>query len=266
MRVRLLPFGVLKDDVSAAVWELPSGATVGDLLGALGDSLRAQPAASALLQRIAVSVNAEYAQASQVLREGDEVGLLPPVSGGSGRESSCNSSREASSEASPVVTYLTREPIPAGELIAAAKQGSDGAVAVFDGIVRDNTRGRRTLFLDYEAYEEMAAKQMAELGAGAIERFAVRGITLVHRLGRLQIGETSVLIVVASAHRGAAFEASRWLIDTLKKTVPIWKKETFVDGTVWADGEPFPPEFAAVSAVSAGSAGTALAGAAEREP
>jgi len=133
--------------------------------------------------------------------------------------------------------------------VAAAKQGSDGAVVVFDGIVRDNTRGRRTLYLDYEAYEEMAAKQMAELAAQAVERFGVRGVTLVHRLGRLAIGETSVLIVVASAHRGAAFDACRWLIDTLKKTVPVWKKETFVDGAVWADGEPFPPELVAGAGV-----------------
>ena len=129
--------------------------------------------------------------------------------------------------------------------VAAMKSGPDGAVCVFDGIVRDNTRGRKTLHLDYEAYEAMAEKQMAELAAQAIERYGVRGVTLVHRLGRLEIGETSVLIVVASAHRGAAFEACRWVIDTLKKTVPIWKKETFVDGAVWADGEPFPAELTA---------------------
>jgi len=127
---------------------------------------------------------------------------------------------------------------------------------VFDGIVRDNTKGRPTLYLDYEAYEEMAQCQLAELAAQALDRFAVRGVTMVHRLGRLAIGETSVLIVVASAHRGAAFDACRWLIDTLKKTVPIWKKETFVDGAVWADGEPFPAELAvdAASTVTSGSA------------
>jgi molybdopterin synthase catalytic subunit len=111
---------------------------------------------------------------------------------------------------------------------------------VFDGIVRNHTRGRKTLFLDYEAYEEMADKQMRELAAEALERFGVRQVSIVHRLGRLNVGETSVLIVVASAHRAEAFEACRWLIDTLKKTVPIWKKETFVDGAVWAPGEPFP--------------------------
>jgi len=125
--------------------------------------------------------------------------------------------------------------------VAAAKQGEDGAVVVFDGIVRNNSRGRQTLHLDYEAYEDMADKQMNELGREALSRFGVRQVIIVHRLGRLVVGETSVLIVVASAHRAQAFEACRWLIDTLKKTVPIWKKETFVDGSVWAAGEPFPP-------------------------
>ena len=229
----MLAFGVLKDEFSEAALELPPRATVGDLLDVLGERLRHRPAAAQLLPRIAVSVNAEYAGAGQILSEGDEVGLLPPVSGGT-QES-----------VGQIVTFLTREAIPAETLVTAAKQGSDGAVVVFDGIVRDNTRGRRTLHLDYEAYEAMAEKQMAELAAQAIERYGVRGVTLVHRLGRLEIGETSVLIVVASAHRGAAFEACRWVIDTLKKTVPIWKKETFVDGAVWADGEPFPAELTA---------------------
>ena len=233
MRVQLLPFGVLKDCMSEAPLELPAETSVGDLLALLGEGLQAQPTIAQLLGQIAVSVNAEYAQPGRILQEGDLVGLLPPVSGGSAELSS------------PARTYLTRGAISADELIAAAKQGSDGAVVVFDGIVRDNTRGRRTLYLDYEAYEEMAERQIAELAGQAVERFGVRGVTLVHRLGRLEIGETSVLIVVASAHRGAAFEACRWLIDTLKKTVPIWKKETFADGAVWADGEPFPPELIA---------------------
>jgi MoaE-MoaD fusion protein len=248
MRVHLLPFGVLKDVVSLAPLELPEQATVSDLLTVLGEKLRDQPIAAQLLPRIAVSVNAEYARPGQTLRDGDEVGLLPPVSGGTG------------GAASQVVTYLTRDVIPADELVAAIKQGSDGAVAVFDGIVRDNSRGRKTLYLDYESYEEMAARQIAELASQAIERFAVRGVTVVHRLGRLQIGETSVLIIVASAHRGAAFDACRWLIDTLKTTVPIWKKEMFVDGAVWADGEPFPPELAAAPAIEP------VAGPPERTP
>jgi molybdopterin synthase catalytic subunit len=143
-----------------------------------------------------------------------------------------------------VVTAITRSPIEAEQLIAAAKSHSDGAVVVFDGIVRNQTHSRQTLHLDYEAYEEMAAKQMRELAREAQTRFGVRRVTMIHRLGRLEVGETSVLIVVASAHRAQAFEACRWLIDTLKKTVPIWKKETFVDGAVWAAGEPFPDNLA----------------------
>src|SRR5246127_5445984 len=135
---------------------------------------------------------------------------------------------------------ITDAVIPAAEIVAGIKAGSDGAVCVFDGIVRDNTRGRKTLYLDYEAYREMALEQMRALAGEAVAKFGVRDVALVHRLGKLGVGETSVLVVVASAHRGAAFDACRWLIDTLKKTVPIWKKEHFVDGAVWADGEPFP--------------------------
>jgi molybdopterin synthase catalytic subunit len=137
---------------------------------------------------------------------------------------------------------ITDAMIPAAEIAAEMKAGADGAVCVFDGIVRDNTRGRKTLYLDYEAYREMALEQMRGLAGEAVTRFGVRDVALVHRLGRLVVGETSVLVVVASAHRGAAFDACRWLIDTLKKTVPIWKKEQFLDGAVWADGEAFPSD------------------------
>jgi len=137
---------------------------------------------------------------------------------------------------------ITDAVIPTAEIVAGIKAGRDGAVCVFDGIVRDNSRGRKTLHLDYEAYREMALEQMRGLAGEAVTKFGVRDVALVHRLGRLGVGETSVLVVVASAHRGAAFDACRWLIDTLKKTVPIWKKEQFVDGAVWADGEAFPEE------------------------
>ena len=220
MQVRVLAFGVLKDAMGGAEvsLELRDGATVGDLLTEVA---RNYP--KARLQGIAVGVNAEYASAGQVLKANDEVGLLPPVSGGA-----------------VDVIALTRDVIDAAPLIAAAKRGEDGAVVVFDGIVRGNSRGRKTVHLDYEAYEEMAVKQMGELAAQAREKFGVRHVTVVHRLGRLLVGESSVLIVVSSAHRGQAFDACRWIIDTLKKTVPVWKKETFVDGAVWADGEPFP--------------------------
>ena len=151
--------------------------------------------------------------------------------------------RSAEARLSPVIA-LVREPIDADSLVATLKQGEDGAVVVFDGIVRNNTRGRKTLYLVYEAYEEMALRQMQTLAAEALAKHGVREVTLVHRLGQLEVGETSVLIAVASAHRGQAFEACRWLIDTLKKTVPIWKKEHFEDGAVWADGEPFPEDLA----------------------
>jgi molybdopterin synthase catalytic subunit len=137
---------------------------------------------------------------------------------------------------------IVREPIETTKVLARIKRPDDGAAIVFEGVVRNNTRGRQTLYLDYEAYEEMALKQMEDLAAEALGQFQVREVAILHRLGRLEIGETSVLIVVASAHRGAAYEASRWLIDTLKRKVPIWKKEHFVDGAVWADGEPFPED------------------------
>jgi molybdopterin synthase catalytic subunit len=155
---------------------------------------------------------------------------------------------------------ITDGVIPAAEIVAGIKTGSDGAVCVFDGIVRDNSRGRKTLHLDYEAYREMALEQMRALAGEAVVKFGVRDVTLVHRLGRLLVGETSVLVVVASAHRGAAFDACRWLIDTLKKTVPIWKKEQFVDGAIWADGEAFPSDIgvqgrAEVETRSAGGSG-----------
>jgi molybdopterin synthase catalytic subunit len=253
MQVRVIPFGVLKEwlSPSAATVELPEGASVAMLLERLRATL-AERAPAQSLGGIAVSVNAEYAQAGRILQDGDEVGLLPPVSGGAERAGAARTADalDKVEEESTVVAALTREPIDAARIVADCKRGEDGAVVVLDGIVRNHSRGRRTLYLDYEAYEEMALRQMRELGRRARERFGIRQATIVHRLGRLEIGETSVLVVVATAHRTAAFEACRWLIDTLKQTVPIWKKETFADGAVWAPGEPF-PEGMAVGAAEA---------------
>jgi len=226
MHVRVLLFGVLKDLFPEGIEsvEVPAGATVATLL----DHFRTlAPQQQALWASLAVAVNQEYAGLTQPLMDGDEVALLPPVSGGS-------------SHASHVALML--EPIKPELLIRVLKQGEDGAVVAFDGIVRNNSRGRRTLYLVYEAYEEMALKLMQSLAQEALTRFAIRDVLLVHRLGKLEVGETSVLIAVASAHRAAAFDACRWLIDTLKTTVTIWKKEHFEDGAVWADGEPFPAE------------------------
>ena len=237
MRIRVLLFGQLKDIVGRTEesLELQPGSSVSDLMARYGEQFpRFKPMAAS----IACSINREYAPASSVLHEGDEVGLLPPVSGGSPAETEA---RELVSEHCAIV----REPIASQQVADGLKAPEDGATAVFEGIVRNNTRGRRTLYLDYEAYEAMALKEMEKLAENALGQFKIRDVRLIHRLGRLQIGETSVLIVVASAHRGAAFEACRWLIDTLKKTVPIWKKEYFEDGAVWADGEPFPDEIRA---------------------
>jgi MoaE-MoaD fusion protein len=231
MEVRVLFFGMLKDFAGRASEHLtlPENATLEDLLGHYREGNSRLKEA---LSSIAISVNQEYAPHSTKLANGDEVALLPPVSGGS----------------TPVPISLlaratiTRERIPTHQLVEEIKHPSDGAVAVFEGIVRNQSRGRSTLYLHYEAYEEMALKQMEALAHQALEDFKIRDAKLIHRLGRLQIGETSVLIVVASEHRGPAFDACRWLIDTLKRTVPIWKKEYFEDGAVWAAGEPFPAE------------------------
>jgi molybdopterin synthase catalytic subunit/molybdopterin converting factor small subunit len=210
---------------SADSAELPEHADISSLLEHYA---RVEPKLNGLLGSLAVSVNQEYANRSASLRDGDEVALLPPVSGGTD-----DARRGRYSE-------IVRNKIDAGGLIQAMKAPADGAVVVFEGIVRDNTRGRRTMYLDYHAYEEMAVKQMDALVEQALRDYKVDQARIIHRLGRMEIGETSVWIGVSSPHRGAAYEASRFLIDTLKKTVPIWKKEYFEDGAVWADGEPFP--------------------------
>ncbi len=228
MRVRILFFGILKDmaDKASDSLELPEGATVGDMLA----HYALIPGLKDSLSSLAVAVNRQYAGADTELKQDDEVALLPPVSGGS-------EGREPKHYAS-----IVRDAIDTSRVLADIKRGEDGAALVFEGIVRNQTRGRKTVYLDYEAYEEMAREQMESLAEEAMQRFQIRDVAIVHRLGRLEIGETSVLIVVASAHRAAAFDACRWLIDTLKRTVPIWKKEHFEDGAVWADGDPFPPD------------------------
>ncbi|HEX4037649.1 MAG TPA: molybdenum cofactor biosynthesis protein MoaE [Acidobacteriaceae bacterium] len=230
MRVTLLAFGVLRDQLGAtSALELAAGSTVGDLV----KTCRARaPEKGGLWASIAVAVNQEYASSSQALADGDEVALLPPVSGGAGR------GKAAPKAASRIA--LVQERIDTSALAESLKRGEDGAVVVFDGVVRNNSRGRKTRYLFYEAYEAMALGQMEQLATKALADYPVREVAIVHRLGRLEIGESSVAIAVASAHRAAAFDACRWLIDTLKQSVPIWKKEFFEDGAVWAQGDPFP--------------------------
>ena len=230
MRVRILFFGILKNIVgkSEDVIELSEGASVRDLLVCYESKI---PKLKESLPSLALAVNQQYVGPDMKLKAGDEIALLPPVSGGA---------PEVAGERH--YASIVTEAIDTARVLADIKRGEDGAVVVFEGVVRNQTRGRKTLFLDYESYEKMALEQMESLANQALKQFQVRDVAVVHRLGRLEIGETSVLIVVASAHRAAAFDACRWLIDTLKRTVPIWKKEHFEDGAVWADGEPFPAE------------------------
>lgn len=241
MRVRVLLFGVLKDIFKRSEdWlELSSGATVSDLLNHYRELA---PEKDKFFHSLALAVNQQYAAPGDRLREGDEVALLPPVSGGA----------ETSVRSESYQCEIVRKRIRTEQVVERMKQGEDGAVVVFEGIVRNHTRNRRTLFLDYEAYEPMALNQMNSLAEKVLANHKVREIAIIHRLGRLEIGETSVLIVVASAHRAAAFEACRVAIDTLKRTVPIWKKEYFTDGVVWADGEPFPEDLRASGDSSVG--------------
>ena len=229
MQVRVLFFGALRDLVGRNhdALTLPEGAHLCDLLAHYESSV---PRLRELLPALALSVNQEYAAPGAALHDQDEVALLPPVSGG-------NEERRMAA-----YVALVRERIATETILAEIKRPEDGAVVAFEGIVRDHTRGRRTLYLDYEAYEPMARRKLGKLAEEALEKFEIRAVALIHRLGRLQHTETSVLVAVASAHRAAAFDACRWLIDTLKKTIPIWKKEYFEDGAVWADGEPFPDD------------------------
>ncbi|GAC1625657.1 MAG: molybdopterin synthase catalytic subunit MoaE [Candidatus Acidiferrum sp.] len=139
---------------------------------------------------------------------------------------------------------LIRDPLDLANLTRHVRASEDGAIVTFDGFVRNQSHNRPALYLDYEAYEPMALLQMTQIAAELHTKFSIHRVAIAHRLGRLQIGETSVFIAVSAPHRAAAFDACRHAIDTLKRTVPIWKKEYFADGAVWAGGElpPIPAE------------------------
>jgi MoaE-MoaD fusion protein len=245
MQVRILFFGVLKDLAGRGsdLLSLHNHATLADVFTHYEQLI---PRLGTFAASVAMSLNQEFAGPDSKLKEGDEIAFLPPVSGGL-KDSESKVHTEGGRYSS-----IIREKIDTQVVLARLKHSSDGAAVAFEGVVRDNTRGRCTLYLDYEAYQEMALKQMDALAEQALQQFSIRDVALVHRLGRLEIGEVSVLIVVASAHRAAAFDACRWLIDTLKRTVPIWKKEYFVDGAVWADGESFPAEIPRVESSHSG--------------
>jgi MoaE-MoaD fusion protein len=227
MRVRVLFFGRLKDVVGKTEEhvELSDGARVEDLFDKYGRSF---PELSKFRPSVVASVNQEFAEWGARLTAGDEVAFLPPVSGGS---------VEAGTAVEEDLCAIVRTRIETPEIVEQLKAPPDGAVMAFEGIVRNQSRGRETLYLEYEAYEAMALAKMREISAQMRQKFPIRRSAILHRLGRLEIGETSVLIVVSSAHRSAAFEACRYGIDILKRTVPIWKKEFFRDGAVWAEGE-----------------------------
>ena len=227
MQVRVLFFGRLKDIVGKAEEqaELSDGARVEDLFERYGRSF---PELAKFRTSVVASVNQEFAEWRAPLAAGDEVAFLPPVSGGA---------IPSDAKVEENLCALVRTPIETSEIVAQLKGPSDGAVVVFEGIVRNHSAGRSTLYLEYEAYEAMAMAKLREIGAEMREKFSIRRYAMIHRLGRLEIGETAVLVAVVSAHRAAAFDACRYGIDTLKRTAPIWKKEFFRDGAAWAEGE-----------------------------
>jgi molybdopterin synthase catalytic subunit len=227
MRIKVLFFGLLKDVCGAGddTFDAPAGANA----GAVFDHYAAKfPALGAMAASIVIARNQEFTTRAELLAEGDEVALLPPVSGGTVQEI-----------VAPAGHYfaLTREAIDVPALEARILQGFDGALVTFQGVVRNNTRGRETLRLDYECYESMAIRKMAEIGREIAGEFAISRIALVHRLGTLEIGEASVVVIAAAPHRRPAFDAALEGIDRLKRLVPVWKKEYFADGEVWVEGE-----------------------------
>ena len=220
MKIKVLFFGVTQEltGLQEEQTEIPEGANLDGLWGRYAARF---PRLNDLSGVLLLAMNQEVADRTRILQDGDEVAFLPPVSGGSSGD----------------YYLLTLSTIPTADLVRQQKVSEDGAVVVFEGVVRNNSSGRRTLYLEYEAYEPMAIRKMEEIGGEARRRFEIDHIGMIHRLGRLEIGETSVAIIVTAAHRRAAFGACQFAIDRLKEIVPIWKKEYFEDGSVWAEGE-----------------------------
>ena len=181
------------------------------------------PRLAEMQRSLLFAVNEEYASPSHPLSDGDRLAVLPPVSGGEAEIRD--------------IFEITREPIDIADLRARLLEGGSGAVVIFDGVARNNTKGRPTLYLEYEGYQPMALRTMEQIGREVHERWPVNRVGIIHRLGRINITESSVVIVVTSAHRKIAFEACHYAIDRLKKIVPIWKKEYFEDGAVWVENE-----------------------------
>jgi molybdopterin synthase catalytic subunit len=225
MRVRVLFFGRLREIVGIAQEdiELAEGARLEDLFVRYWN---VHPQLAEFRHSVAPAVNQVLAGWESRLAQGDEVAFLPPVSGGG-----------VEAVQQPEIVELVRSTIGVAGVVTQVVKPEYGAVVTFEGVVRNHFRGRRTAYLEYEAYEPMALAALRQI-AGEMRRLSGSGsVALVHRLGRVAIGETSVVVCVASAHRGSAFDACRYGIDALKRTVPIWKKEFLEDGAVWATGE-----------------------------
>jgi molybdopterin synthase catalytic subunit len=234
MRARVLFFGMLKEIVGRAAEdaEFPPGAD----LRAVFDCYAARfPKLHQLAASIVVARNQEFAALSTALADGDEVAFLPPVSGGA--DVAFEAYQPLEIEEGGNYFALRREAIDVRPLVARVQTGAEGAVVTFEGTVRNNTKGRPTLCLDYDCYEPMALKTMAQIGREIAAAHAVTRVAMVHRLGRMLVGEISVAVIVAAPHRKPAFDAALEGINRLKKLVPIWKKEHFVDGEVWVEGE-----------------------------
>lgn len=231
VRVKVLFFGMLKDIVgrSEEQIELADGARLDAVYTRY---TREFPRLSQFESSIVLACNQQFCDRTTSVHEGDEIAFLPPVSGGSGRYT-----HQISDASTGNFFALTRQPIDTLALKQQLLRGEDGAVVDFEGVVRNNTKGRATTFLDYECYEAMAIKTMSEIGRDIAATHAIGRIAMVHRLGRMEIGETSVAVIVSAPHRKPAFEAALEGINRLKRIVPIWKKEHFADGEVWVEGE-----------------------------
>jgi molybdopterin converting factor subunit 1 len=231
VRVKVLFFGMVKDIVGRAEDHIEV-ADDARLETVFTRYARQFPRLVDLESSIVLACNQEFSDRSAAIREGDEIAFLPPVSGGSGRYTHLILDDETG-----CFFALTRDSIDTPAIGRQLLRGEDGALVNFEGVVRNNTKGRVTEFLDYECYEPMAVKMMAEIGREIAGAHAIGRIAMVHRLGRLEIGEASVVIVVTAPHRRPAFEAALEGINRLKRMVPIWKKEHFADGEIWVEGE-----------------------------
>jgi molybdopterin converting factor subunit 1 len=232
IHVNVLFFGAARDATGTDEAQLQLNAPY-DSHNALEQVLTNYPDLRRFGNSLLLAVNQEYARTNREISDGDELAVFPPVSGGSDAGTADVPSVSTSGKD---FFELTTDPIDVGAVARRVVLPECGATVTLDGYAREWTRGRRTLHLVYEAYAPMALSEMRYLGTKVHEKFDIAHIGIVHRTGRVDIGETSVVIAVSAPHRRAAFAACEWAIRELKRTVPIWKKEFFEDGEVWVEG------------------------------